>query len=281
MNGNRRQSILCPNCRKLISTSESACPYCGLRRPAVWWKGSIWNLGLRDPRLLIRNIIAANIGMYAVALLLNPSVASLNLNPLSFLAPDDRSLFLLGMTGTIPIDRFERWWTLLSANYLHGGILHIFFNMAAFRQLAPLVAAEFGTHRMFTIYTIGGILGFLVSYLAGVRYTIGASAAVCSLIGAALYFGKSRGGVYGMAVYRQIGVWALGLFAIGFLVPGINNWGHGGGIVSGALLGYVLGYREKSPERLGHRVLAGICVSLTIAVLGWALVTGVIYRLMS
>ena len=281
MNDNRRQSILCPNCRKLISTSESVCPYCGLQRPAAWWKGGAWNLGLRDPRLLIRNIIAANIGMYIVALLLNPSVASLNLNPLNFLAPDDRSLFLLGMTGSVPIGRFDRWWTLLTANYLHGGILHIFFNMVAFRQLAPLVATEFGTHRMFVIYTLGGAFGFFVSFLAGVPYTIGASAAVCSLIGAALYFGKSRGGVYGMAVYRQIGVWVVVLFAFGFLVPGINNWGHGGGIVAGALLGYMLGYREKSPVRLVHRVLAGICMSLTIAALGWALVTGVLYRLMS
>ena len=77
----------------------------------------------------------------------------------------------------------HRFWTLVSANYLHGSILHIFFNMAALRQLGLLVAREYGVYRMFIIYTLGGIIGFFISYLASVSWTIGASAAVCSLAG--------------------------------------------------------------------------------------------------
>lgn len=53
---------------------------------------------------------------------------------------------------------------------------------------------------MVVIYTLSGMCGFLVSYLAGVGFTIGASAAVCGLIGAALYYGKRRGGRYGQTV---------------------------------------------------------------------------------
>jgi rhomboid protease GluP len=233
--------------------------------------------GIGDPQL-IRRVIAINIVIYLISLMMNPTLASLTINPLQFLAPDSRSLLLLGMTGTVPIDQFGRWWTLISANYLHGGVLHIFFNMAAFRQLAPLVISEYGTYRMFSIYTIGGVLGFWVSYLAGVPYTIGASAAVCSLIGAVLYYGKSRGGLYGQAIYRQVGAWAVGLFIFGLLVPGINNWGHGGGMIGGALLGFALGYREKTKERLYHKIVAGVCAGATIAILCWALITGIIYR---
>jgi rhomboid protease GluP len=219
--------------------------------------------------------------MYLISLLLNPLFSSLSINPLTFLSPSDTSLLLMGATGTIPIDRYHRWWTVLSANYLHGGILHIFFNMMAFRQLAPLVIREYGVHRMFIIYTIGGIAGFGVSYLAGVRLTIGASAAVCALIGAILYFGKSRGGVYGNAVYRQIGGWAVGLFLFGLLVPGINNWGHGGGFVAGALLGFLLGYQEKVREKFIHKAVAGLCMILTLLILSWAVVSGIYYRMLS
>ena len=117
----------------------------------------------------------------------------------------------MGATGVIPIDRMQRWWSLLSANYLHGGILHIFFNMIAFRQIAGLIVREYGIHRTFVLYTLGGTLGFLISYLAHTPFTIGSSAAVCSLIGAALYYGKSRGGLYGNIVYKQIGGWAAGI----------------------------------------------------------------------
>ena len=273
------QSILCPNCGKLISSDEPRCPYCATRNPGSRFKRNLWTSGLKNPAQFVRTVIYINIGMYVISLLLNPTLTSFSMNPLTFLAPDNTSLLLLGATGTVPIDRFHRWWSLLSANYLHGGILHIFFNMVAFRQLAPFIIREYGTYRMVIIYTVGGVVGFAVSYLAGVMFTIGASAAVCSLIGATLYYGKSRGGLYGQTIYRQVGGWVVALFLFGFLVPGINNWGHGGGILAGAFLGFLLGYQERVKERLPHKTIAGICVILTVAVLGWAVVSGIYYRL--
>ncbi len=281
MGHQKRRSILCPNCRKLISTDEGQCPHCGTRRPGSWWKNNIWTQAYYSPEQLIKSLIYVNIGMYLISLLLNPLRSSLSINPLTFLAPDNTSLLLMGATGTVSIDRYHRWWTLLSANYLHGGILHIFFNMMAFRQLAPLVIQEYGTYRMFIIYTIGGTVGFWVSYLAGVSFTIGASAAVCALIGATLYYSKSRGGVYGRTLYRRIGGWAVGLFLFGLLVPGINNWGHGGGLVAGALLGFMLGYQEKVREKFFHKAIAGVCMILTLLILGWAVLSGVYYRILS
>jgi rhomboid protease GluP len=201
------------------------------------------------------------------------------MHPLTFLSPSDSSLLLLGATGTIPIDRFHRWWTLISAGYLHGGIIHIFFNMAAFRQLALLVSREYGVYRMLLFYTLGSIIGFWVSYIAGVHLTIGASAGVCGLVGALLYYGKSRGGVYGRTLYKQISGWVVFLFIFGLLVPGINNWGHGGGILAGIILGLLLGYQERKKENLLHKGLAGACAVLTLLVLAWAILTAVIYRL--
>ena len=278
----KRHSILCPNCRKLISADEPRCPHCGTRGPGSWYKNNLWTQSFYNPEQLVRSIIYINIGMYFISILLFPMSFNVSLNPFTLLMPDHKSLLLLGLTGTTPIDIYHRWWTLLAANYLHGGILHIFFNMVALRQLAPVVIREYGIYRMIIIYTIGGVTGFLVSYLAGVRFTIGASAAVCALIGALLYYGKSRGGVYGNAIYTQVVGWVVGLFLFGLMARGIiNNWGHGGGIVAGALLGFMLGYADKIKENIVHKTIAGVCAIATILTLGWAVVSSILYRIMS
>ncbi len=133
---------------------------------------------------------------------------------------------------------------------------------------------------MFTIYTLGGVCGFFLSVLAGVPFTIGASASVCSLIGAILYFGKSRGGAYGEAIYSQIGGWAISIFLFGFMVPGINNWAHGGGMAAGALLGYLLGYQEHSRENSAHKYLGLSCLTLTSMVLAWTSFLGILSLLL-
>jgi len=131
---------------------------------------------------------------------------------------------------------------------------------------------------MIIIYTLSGMAGFWTSYLAGVPLTIGASAALCGLMGAALYYGKSRGGVFVRTVFRQIGNWAMGLAIFGLLVPGIDNWGHGGGRVSGAVCGALLGYREKSAQNTLHHLAASILVLATAGVLLWAVVSGYYIR---
>ena len=279
MANHQRQSILCPSCRKLISISESRCPYCGTTKPASWWKNNAWTRGFRDANQLVKFIIVINVAMYVLSILFNPRATGLSLNPLTFLSPSGPSLEWLGATGTIPIDQFHRYWTLISASYLHGGILHIFFNMAALRQLSQVVNREFGVYRMFVIYTLSGIFGFWISYLFGVYWTIGASASVCGLVGAILYYGRSRGGVYGRNLYRQIAVWVVFLFIFGVLVPGINNWGHGGGILAGVVLGYLLGYHERRKENLFHKFLAGTCAIVTLGVLIWAVFTALYYNL--
>jgi rhomboid protease GluP len=221
--------------------------------------------------------MAVNAGMYMISLLLDLSRLGLSANPLSLLSPSDRSLLLLGATGTYPIDLLHRWWTLASASYLHGGIL---FNMVALRQIGGLVLSEYGAYRTFIVYTLTGIAGFLVSYVAGVSFTIGASASVCGLIGAALYYGKSRGGAYGNYLYKQVLGWVIAIFLFGFLVPGINNWAHGGGLASGICLGFLLAYQERRRENLIDKGLAAVCALLTAAVLGWAVASSLWYRLL-
>lgn len=232
-----------------------------------------------SPDLVVRYIIYVNAALFIASLVVSGRDMEISLNPFSAFSPSTNALIFLGATGTIPINQYHEWWSLVSANWLHGSLVHILFNMTALVQIGPLIIHAFGTSRMFIIYALGGTAGFYLSYLAGVSLTIGASAAICSLIGAALYFGKSRGGEFGRAVYKQTSGWIISLAVIGLLIPGINNWGHGGGVVAGIFLGWILGYNERKLENIAHHVMAGICVILTLGVLTWSLVSVVFLML--
>jgi hypothetical protein len=91
---------------------------------------------------------------------------------------------------------YGRWWTVFSAGWLHGSLLHIVFNMMWIRDLGPVVADVFGAGRMVIIYTVAGVTGFLMSssavflpplpLLRGAQLTLGASAPIFGLLGARL-----------------------------------------------------------------------------------------------
>lgn len=259
----KKRAVLCHRCRQIIGSEETRCSWCGASRA-----NPVWALLAGGGDWISTSILTINVLFFGLSLLLSVKVDQVH----GLLTPGQNSLLLLGASGTFPIDMYGRYWTLVSANYLHGGILHLLFNLMAFRQLAPWVVQEYGNSRMLSIYTLGGVAGYGVSYLAGVPFTVGASAALCSLIGALLFYGKSRGGSYGGMVYREIGGWAISIFAFGLLVPGINNWAHGGGALAGVLLGALFGYNEKRAQGTFDHLLALLCALLTIAVLGWALI---------
>lgn len=265
-----KTSLLCPSCRKLISADEPACPYCGLKAPGARWRRGFSSLNILS-RHLVQILIGTNVAFYLLSLLVAPAGIGITANPMSFLSPAGDALFQLGATGTLPIAYYGRWWTLVSASFLHGGLLHLFFNMAALWQLGPFVQQIFGANRFIIIYSVSGVAGFLLSYLAGVPFTIGASASLCGLIGTILYYGKSRGGFVGESVYRQAMGWIIGLVLFGILIPGINNWAHGGGIVAGLLLGFVLGYEEQNGEPAWLRWVSGVIFIGTALVLLWAI----------
>lgn len=266
---NERRSVLCPNCRRLISIDEDICPYCGLVKPGAQYRRFLsFPAPPVDP---VKGLIAVNVVFYIASLFLQPAGMGLAIDPLRFLSPSEGSLFLLGATGTLPIGHFGRWWTLISASFLHGGLLHLFFNMMALSQLGPFVVEAYGFYRFSAIYILSGVGGFLLSTLAGVPFTIGASASICGLIGAIMYFGKSRGGFYGAIIYRQAMGWVVGLVLFGLIVPGINNWAHGGGVLAGIATGFSLGYNERSAEMAAHRTVGALCLLLTAAVLIWVL----------
>lgn len=275
----KRQSMLCPRCRNLINIDELVCSYCGIRNPGAWWKRLPAACSWLQEGTIIKALMVTNVVFFVISLMFSGKPAGMAGGMFGMLGPSNQSLVLLGATGTVPIDQLQRWWSLISASYLHGGLLHLFFNMAALHQIGYLVVREYGMHRLIVIYTLGGAAGFYLSYLAGISLTIGASASLCALVGALLYYGKNRGGFYGQMMFKQLAGWTIGLFLFGFLVPGINNWGHGGGLLGGVILGWILGYHERKRETEWHRILSMVCVAVTISTLLWALISGCYYRL--
>ncbi|MDZ7261156.1 MAG: rhomboid family intramembrane serine protease [candidate division KSB1 bacterium] len=252
-------SIVCPACGKLVSVNADKCWNCGRRRPGLWGFAPVVQnlLGGFVPVVTLICIV-----LYVVSLLLDPSTIFRSRGLFSFLSPSLRSLYVLGMTGT-EVMKYGRWWTLITAIYLHGGLLHILFNLLWIRQLGPIVEEFYGSSRLILIFTISGITGFILSNLMGISFTIGASGSIFGLLGALVYYGRTRGGAFGAAVYRQMVGWAIFLFIMGFMMPGVNNFAHGGGFVGGYLAALFLGFQESKAETFLHKLLALGAVILT------------------
>ena len=269
----RSGSVLCYACGKLNAMDAAVCFYCGRRQPGLW--GFAPALGRLIGHVSVAKAITLVCGAaYLLALVLDPSALTRPRGLYNLLAPSSAALDALGMTGAYALAR-GRWWTLLTAVYLHGGLLHIAFNMLWVNQLAPAVEEIYGRARLIVIYTAAGVLGFALSGLVGQQFTVGASGAVFGLLGAMVAYARRRGGTYGMAVLRQYGMWAVVLFVLGFLMPGVNvdNWAHAGGFAGGYLAALVLGPEDARPERGSDRLAALATIALTALAFGLALWT--------
>jgi rhomboid protease GluP len=217
--------------------------------------------------------------LYVVALALDPGRIGGG-GILRLLSPSPESLFVLGSSGYVPVFLYGRWWTVLSAGWLHGSILHILFNILWIRQLAPATGEVYGASRMVIIYTVSSITGFLASsaaasfvflpgFLRGAGFTVGASAAIFGLLGSIVYYGRRSGS---RAAGEQARSYALMMFLLGFIIQGIDNWAHLGGFVGGYLCGRILD--PLHPERLDHLIIALACLVLTAAAIAYSILTG-------
>ena len=186
-------------------------------------------------------MIVGNAFLYVAMLVVDPSHIGMG-GLFSIGAPSQESMLRFGASGAVPVFVLGRWWTLLSAGWLHGGLLHIGFNLYWIRFLAPETAELYGPARTVIIYTISSITGFLASSLLGVPLTLGASAPILGLLGALVYYGRRTGS---SAVGRMAWSYALFMIVFGFLMGGrTDNWAHLGGFVGG-LPG---GRPARSPE---------------------------------
>lgn len=266
----RRQtsgSVVCRSCAQLVGVNDETCYHCGARNPGLWGYAPLLR-ALGDDLGFVHLVTFGCILLYLATLAVDPQGIR-NQGFLSLMAPSLESLFRFGASGSVPVFFYGRWWTLLSAGWLHGGILHIALNLYWVRQLAPVTAEIYGPGRMVLIYAAGSILGFGASsaaglvlgpvpFIGGAVFTIGASAPIFGLLGALVYSGQRGGSSF---VSNQAKSLAIVFFVLGFALPGIDNWAHAGGFAGGYLLARWLD--PMLPERINHLAGAAVCIGLT------------------
>lgn len=249
------------------------CPWCGSPRPG---KASEFFSRL-SPDLLRANqsvgeiIIKITIAMFVVQLL-----AALLLGGFGFFIKSIWSVpgGVIDLLGASSPELFNgRWWGPFTATWLHGGGLHILFNMMAIRQIADFI--EQTTTRSFTwlAYILTGVGGFTLSALAG-HFSCGASASIFGLIGLGMAIAFLLGNGTDDPMFKALLSWAAMGLLFGFLFPGIDNTAHLGGLLTGGVLGLI--WSPMRSKKRFHWMLPKLVVGL------WGLtIIGFLYSILS
>ncbi len=251
---------MCPNCRAFITTSDRVCPYCqtrvGPRAIDRRTPGTVLGGLIPAAHFTTVLILLINLAMYGASGWLSGSFGDMN----------PRALWVLGAKLGPSIWMDHEYWRLVTAGFLHGGLLHILFNMYALFIIGTQVEQLFGTPRYLVIYFASNVGGFWLSARMNPILSIGASAGIMGLIGAVVAFGHVSGTPVGRMIRNQY----LGLLAInlvwGFL-PGmaVDNWAHVGGFLAGLGIAWVSGtpMRSTQAQEGMWRALAAGCVLIT------------------
>lgn len=147
-----------------------------------------------------------------------------------------------------PLVRLGEYYRLFTGMFLHADIFHLFFNCYAIYVIGPQIESYLGKWKYIIIYIFSGLLGSLLSITMSNNPSIGASGAIFGLMGSLLYFGYHYRLYLGTVLKSQIiPLIVINLF-YGFIVSGIDNAAHIGGLIGGILMTSSLGVKYKSSK---------------------------------
>jgi membrane associated rhomboid family serine protease len=163
----------------------------------------------------------------------------------------------------------DEWFRLVSAIFLHSGLLHLGFNMYVLFLIGPPLERVLGHGRFLTLFLLSGLGGSIASYaFSPIRtLSVGASGAIFGLMAAWIVVSRRLNADAG-----QVMVLLAVNVALGFLLPGIDWRAHLGGAVTGAVVALALttGRGEQGRQRLGQQVLVSAVIgAVLIAVAVW------------
>jgi rhomboid protease GluP len=256
---------MCPHCRAFITSRDRVCPYC---QETVGARA----IDLRDDSPIggfipQRNfttvlILLVNFGFYAATVVTSMNAGNQN----AVMQLDGPTLFAFGAKFPAAIWAGE-YWRLVTAGFLHGGLVHIAMNSWAMFSLGAQVDEIYGTSRMLVIYFVSSVLGFAFSTLFSASLSIGASAGICGLIGAMIALGMRHHNPIGDAVRGAYLRWAGMILIIGFLpMFHIDNAAHIGGLAGGFGVAWIAGEpgRIGSPTERLWRVASLLSILITV-----------------
>jgi rhomboid protease GluP len=234
---------MCPNCRALVERNTSVCPFCGEKigsararsSPAV--PGRILGV-IPIPSTATSAVAAVTIALYGISWYMTATSASAQLNPASAMGGISGEV-LLRLGAKSPYILIGQWWRLVTAVFLHAGLLHIGFNLWCLFDLGPEVESLFSTPKFVVFYLVAGVAGFVLSlWWSPLGMSVGASGAILGLIG--ILIGASfHHGHLGKEYRGQLWRWVIYIFIFGLFFA-VDNAAHFGGLVTGALLGYLV-----------------------------------------
>jgi rhomboid protease GluP len=252
-NQNPRPQI-CPACGSLVGINATRCHNCGTNlrfSMAKVSKGFSELFGGRAP--ITTGILIVNVIMFAVefmAMAAHGQGGGLTI----LLGMGGESAYRLGASFPPAIFDFHQWYRLVTACYLHGGLIHIGFNMMILMDIGPVVEELYGSARYFFLYTATGAAGFFFSAYFGHRFSLGASAPILGLIGLMIAVTTRRDGMHMQQLRSRLISWVISIFVFGFIMRGIDNWAHGGGLAAGFLLGRIVA--DHAPQNASEQRVA-------------------------
>jgi len=249
---------MCPHCRAFITIHDKVCPYCDapVGPRAIDRRDPAGILGGLVPSAQFATIVISLlcVAMYLVTLLASAKVGEVNA--------------LIRYGAALPQAVFGgQWWRLITAGFLHGNLMHIFFNLWVFMDLGRHAEEVYGARRMVAIYIFSTIGGFALSMLRGTMLTVGASAGLFGLIGAMIALGVRYKWSGEAAMIKGFYIrWAIYGLLWG-LLPffRIDNAAHLGGLATGFVFGYLAGTPRLVPnatEKL-WTAAAAVAIGLT------------------
>ena len=164
----------------------------------------------------------------------------------------------LGSYG--PFVKMGEYYRLISSAFVHANLAHLLFNMYALWIIGMQLESFIGKWRFLVVYLFSAICGSLLSVVITPNaLSVGASGAIFGLLGALLYFGYHYRIYLGTVIKSQIIPLIVINLVLGFLVPGIDNAAHIGGLIGGALMMIGVGVKYKSST---FEKVNGLIVSL-------------------
>lgn len=187
------------------------------------------------------------------------------------------AIILLGAKYNPGIEAGE-YWRFITSAFLHGNLIHLLLNTVALNLFGNEIEAKFGSSRFMLTFLLSCWGAGLASYLYSPAISIGASGGLFGLVGAltSYYYKQKERIATAKLKFKSMYTLLLINIVLGFIIPGIDNAGHFGGLVTGILLGFYISptYTTKKieeeskliivEEKSGTRIFCGFLLASSI-----------------
>ena len=158
------------------------------------------------------------------------------------------------------------YYRLITGIFLHNGILHLICNMYSLYVIGTQLESFLGKIKYLIVYLLSGLAGSVLSIFFSNSFSVGASGAIFGLLGSLLYFGYHYRVYLDSVIKSQIIPLIIFNLMLGFMLRGIDNWAHIGGLIGGVFSTMAVGIKYKSEkyEMVNGAVLYLIYISFIL-----------------